>query len=117
MGHVGCQHALHGAFDLGCWGLGAEVHESSPGCHARIVGIHRIVFQRFSSSFPSSSVYTHTLLTTMLSVALVSFLGLAASTIEAHKGCGGGEIMRRNPGGPLVSRDDTTWQSEAALGK
>jgi hypothetical protein len=51
----------------------------------------------------------------MLSVALLTILGIAS--VEAHKGCGGGEIMRRNPGGPLIQRDDTTWQQEAALGK
>jgi hypothetical protein len=47
----------------------------------------------------------------MLGVALLALIG----SVEAHKGCGGGEIMRRNPGGALVTRDDGTWQSEAAL--
>lgn len=51
----------------------------------------------------------------MLSVALLTILGL--TSVEAHKGCGGGEIMRRNPGGPLIQRADTTWQQEATLSK
>lgn len=49
----------------------------------------------------------------MLGVALLALIG--STSVEAHKGCGGGEIMRRNPGGALVTRDDGTWQSEAAL--
>lgn len=49
----------------------------------------------------------------MLSVALLAILGL--TSVEAHKGCGGGEIMRRNPGGRLIQRGDTTWQQEATL--
>jgi hypothetical protein len=51
----------------------------------------------------------------MISVALLALLGSTA--VEGHKGCGGGEIMRRNPGGALVTRDEGTWQSEAALGE
>ena len=51
----------------------------------------------------------------MLGVALLALLG--STSVEGHKGCGGGEIMRRNPGGALVTRDDSTWQQEATLGE
>jgi hypothetical protein len=51
----------------------------------------------------------------MIGVALLALLG--STSVEAHKGCGGGEIMRRNPGGALVTRDESTWQQEATLGE
>lgn len=35
---------------------------------------------------------------------LPSLLLLAAPLVAAHAGCGGHEIARRNPGGPVIHR-------------
>jgi hypothetical protein len=39
------------------------------------------------------------------------------SLVSAHRGCGGGEIMKRNPGGEILESRQAavTWQQEAQL--